>query len=953
MMLKKIFLIVFLLFNGLLLQAQLPSLTPRPAAVIDIQQPLMLLNGQWQFSNGMNGKVSTIAVPGEWEMQGHFLKEGDTAMYTRSFTVPADWKGQLVKLRFDGVSSWGEVWINGQKVVAHEGGFVPFEADITPQLQPGENKVQVLVKALTISDRLGCVSQYAVHTVGGILRKVTLFAVPVAHINRLYITPRFSDSRYRNGDLMTDIAVTNANGHTQLQFTLRDAQGKTVLQKKVAVGMPVVLEAGKVQPWTPEIPYLYTLEVALQQDGITTEKLVQLTGFRQVEIKDGVLLVNGMPVKLRGVNRHETHPLLGRSLTPALCRQDAALFKAANCNYIRTSHYPPSEEFLEAADELGLFVESESAITWIQHGASPIWRSWNYLDEKYLPFFIQANVDKMQAGYNHPAIIIWSLANESYWSPLFAKVLAVVKSMDSSRVTTFHDQCWGGFNNGGSKADIAVYHYPGLNGAAATDTMKRPVLFGEYAHISDYNRRELATDPGIRSAYGAPLVQMYDSIFHHSKCLGGAIWSGIDDIFHMPDGRIVGYGPWGPIDGWRRPKPEYYGMKKAYAPVVITNLQNPEHKGNVLLLRIENRFDFTNLQQTTVKSVVDGVEKVYHPAIAPHRQGILRVPVNAAAGPVLITFTDVAGNVVNEEKVSRLDWVTRELSINYPLSVTENEATYQVHQGVNEYKISKLTGVILSASKDGKEILSQGPVFSVVPANEEDGGKPNVAGETYQNNIWPLKNYPLYTLFTKDLTVKQQSHEIVAEMNVTYTNASGKIKYHFSDVGEVKINYEIHYKGEDTIPRQYGLLMELPATFGQLSWQRNGAFTTYPADDISRNEGSAQLHARSIDGVEVWGEQPKGPWKDDANELGSNDFRATRRHIRWAALQDDQQQGIRVTSDGKGQAVRCWLQDQHLQMLIADYSNNGSEPFYGSPHSNGKINIKGKTLQGSITFSLF
>ncbi|MCW3467357.1 glycoside hydrolase family 2 TIM barrel-domain containing protein [Chitinophaga nivalis] len=950
---KKSILYGWLLLTGNILQAQLPSLTPRPVMVEKVVQPLVSLNGTWQFSNGMQGKVSAIQVPGEWEMQGHVLQEGDTAVYTRNFTLPADWKEQRIKIRFDGISSRGEVWINGQRVTVHEGGFVPFEADITTQLHAGENKLQVLVQALTISDRLGCVSQYAAHTVGGILRKVTLLAVPATHVSRLYITPRFSDSRYRNGALLADIAVNNQHDYTKLKLVLLDQQGKPIVEKTTVPGAPIWLKAPGILPWTPETPHLYTLEVSLLQQGTVIEKLRQPVGFREVKIKEGVLLLNGKPIKLHGVNRHETHPLLGRSITPALCRQDAALFKAANCNYIRTSHYPPSEEFLEAADELGLLVENESAITWIQHGASPVWRFWNYRDEKFLPYFMQANIEKIQAGYNHPSVIIWSLANESYWSPLWDKVLAVVKSLDSSRVTTFHDQCWGGFNNGGSRADIAVYHYPGIGGAAATDTMSRPVLFGEYAHLSDYNRRELATDPGIRSAYGAPLVTFYDSMFYHHRCVGGAIWSGMDDIFHLPDGRIVGYGPWGPLDGWRRPKPEYYGMKKAYAPVVVKNLASLERTNNVVTLLLENRFDFTNLAQTTVTVVAGGKTQVYHPDIAPHQQGKLLVKVPTSAPDMLVTFTDVAGRPVNEERIQLLDDTDGELLYGQPLSVTEGEDAYQVHQGAYTYIISRLTGMILSARQGGHEILAQGPVFAIVPANEEDGGKPHVAGETYQNNIYPLKNYPLYTLFAKELKIRQDKEQVAVDMEVTYTDAKGKIGYRFMAEGKVTVQYDLVYTGKDTLPRQYGLLMQLPAAFDKLSWSRKGAFTSYPADDISRNEGTARLNARTIGAVEEWGVQPAGAWKDDANEWGSNDFRATRRHIRQVVLEDTTGHGIRVNGNGNDQAARCWWQDGRLQLLIADYSNNGSEPFYTTPHANAPWNIKGKRLQGAVSFKLF
>ena len=952
MVIKKVLFAAGLLINGWA-QAQtptdnytIPRLSPRPVMVAGVTAPLLLLNGNWSFSNGAAGKPASIAVPGEWTMQGFRVNEGDTAIYRRNFRVPDDWHGKRIMIRFDGVSSWGKVLVNGKAVVTHEGGFVPFEAEISSTVKAGENQLEVQVQALTISDKLGCISQYAVHTVGGILRKVTLFVLPDINIEKLNITTQLSRD-YTQGSLLVDLGTNSTKG--TMHYVLTDAAGKKVAEKTIAAGAPQEIPVGRVQTWNPEKPCLYTLKASLLENGQVLETIAQQVGFREVKVNGGLLLVNGKPVKLHGVCRHDVHPILGRSITPELSRQDAALFKKGNCNYIRTSHYPPSEEFLAAADELGLFVESESAICWIEHGASPIWRLWNYKDEKYLPYFIRANVEKVNAQRNHPSIIIWSLANESLWSPLFARVNTIVKAMDPTRPTTFHDQCWGGYNNAGSQADIAVYHYPDSTGPRAADTMKRPVLFGEYAHVSCYNRRELATDPGIRAAYGEPLALMYDAMYRHPNCLGGAIWAGIDDDFHLPDGRIVGYGPWGPLDAWRREKPEFYGMRKAYAPVVVTNIKTPVVKGKQLLLQVENRFDFTTLTSANIHCQVDGQEKKINVHIAPHGEGILTIPVNEGS-EVQLTFSDPEGNVVNEELITLKSATMEEKKAPVKLSYTQNEQSYTIYQGDHTFDISRLTGMIVSAKKGDVTILSQGPVWSVVPVNREDGGKPNVAGETYQNNIYPLKNYPLYTLFATALQVAATDSGIVVNETVTYTNAKGSIRYHFRPDNKVSMVYEIRYHGADSLARQYGMLLQLPPTFDQLSWKRKGGFSVYPADDIARNEGKAVLHAQITEGVEPWRKVPAGKWKDDTNELGSNDFRATKQHILRASLTDAAGNGITVLSDGK-QSLRSWLQDAHLQLLIADYSNNGSEPFYSAPFTDAQQSVP-KIVKGALVFTI-
>ncbi|RFM26886.1 glycoside hydrolase family 2 TIM barrel-domain containing protein [Deminuibacter soli] len=930
------------------------ALTARPAQVAGVSQPVTLLNGAWQLRVGANASGRPVQVPGEWEMQGFHVAEGDTAFYSRTFTIADDWRQGRVKLRFEAISTHGIVWVNGKQVAIHEGGFVPFEADITDALKPGINTLDVGVQAQTISDRLACTSQYAVHTVGGILRNVEMFVVPATHITTLTPVTTF-DNAYHNAvlQLATTLAGPAESGRV-LEYELRNAQGHLVLQQRTPVTGETIktnLRVQKPEQWSAEHPYLYSLATRLVKNGKVIEALQQKVGFRQVTVNGNRLLVNGKPVRLHGVNRHSIYPLTGRSITAELDIADVALLRAGNCNYIRTSHYPPSEAFLNACDSLGMFVESESALCWIQHGASPIWQDWDYQDKRFLPYMISANVEKITAQRNHPAIIIWSLGNESRWSPLWNRVNQVVKALDPTRPTTFHDQCWGGFNNAKSQADIAVYHYPGINGGKACDTMKRPVLFGEYAHISCYNRRELVTDPGIRSAYGPALVTLYDSMYQHPACLGGAIWSGIDDIFHLPGGQVVGYGPWGVIDAWRRPKPEFYGMKKAYAPVVIKRVVYPADGTHTLRLLVENRYDFTNLESVAITCRQMATTTRLQANIAPHDSGWIAIPVTAATTEVGLDFTDPRGFCVDSALVVLQPKQIAPRDKRH-LAISENDATVTVHQGAAAIKISKLTGTIVEASKAGRLLLERGPVFAVVPENAEDGGKVNVAGETYQNEIYPLQAYTLYPIFAKSFAVHQTDSIIAVSMEVHYSDGSRcEQTYRFDALGKLTVAYTLHYKGTDTLPRQYGMLLQLPVTFQRLEWQRHGAFSVYPADDIARTAGSAVAGPVRQNDVEPWGVVPAGAWKEDANALGTNDFRSTKANIYSASLLNEQGDRVTILSDGT-QSARSWLQSGQVQWLAADYSNNGSEPFYGRPFSDGKINIKDKTLSGILVLAL-
>lgn len=934
----------------------LPRLSPKAKDIPGVSTPVISLDGKWNFQT-QSISSCPIEVPGEWTMQGFQVPEGEAAFYSRKFTLPGDWQGQRVFLKFDGVSSYGLVKVNGKQVGEHEGGMVPFACDVTDVVKTGENNVEVEVRAWTISDRMGCISQYACHTVGGLVRKVTLYALPKVNVASMDVTTTL-DKSYKQATLhiATEIAnEANLPGNITLQYQLKDHAGKSVFTHKETIG-----QAGKINSripvknaklWNSEQPYLYTLATTLSVDGKVLQTNEQRVGLRQIEIKGNVLYINGKAVKLRGVNRHEAHPLRGRSLTPELCRQDAELFKAGNCNYIRTSHYPPSEEFLEICDEIGLYVESEAALNWIQHGSSPIWRKWDYQDRQYLPYMVRANIDNVLAGRKHPSVIIWSIANESRWSPLWDEVKQVVADLDPSRPNSFHDQCWGGFNNANSTADIANYHYPGINGPAACDTMSRPTLFGEYAHLTCYNSRELLTDPGVRAAYGEFLVQMYDSMYYHPACLGGAIWSGIDDIFHLPDGQITGYGPWGPIDAWRRPKPEYTGMKKAYTPfrILATTLTDKN-----LELQVENRYNFIDFGQVTIEAgTQNGSMTPVKSKIAARASGKISIPLAVASGNELyLRVTDPEGRVCHEELFT--------IKENTPLVATATTTVNTKEEGDNLYILydgytvifNKITGMMSQAYKGNKVLMNRGPIFNLIPMNSDDGGKLSLAGETYQNNIYPLKNYPNLTMYANSVTYKKDATgNVLVDVEVAYRNGDiVKLSYKFGTDKRVTVDYALTVAAQELRPRQYGLLLQLPKTMDQLSWTRKGEFSVYPEYDIARTTGKATLNARELYEVEEWGVEPKGAWKEDGNYLGSVDFRSTKTQILQASLTDSSGNGLTVYGDGK-QAFRSWLQDESIHVLIAEYSNTGSERFYGTPFTSGRITVKkGDVLSGKINF---
>ncbi len=958
-----------------------PRLSPKPQLISGVANPSISLNSGWKFNSNENNvsDAKNIKVPGEWVMQGFNVKKGTPGYYFKTFLIPSDWIEKRIKIKFDGVSSHGIVIVNGQKIGEHEGSFAPFEFDITQAVKAGENKLEVVVQCETISDILACTSQYAAHPVGGILRKVTLFALPEINISDFFYTVQF-DASYTNAHLFLNSklnAETACSGKTTLTYTLKDASEKIVPlvdntkqivvakdQKTIPVNFSVLVNAPK--KWNSEQPYLYTLISTLKLNGKVLQVNQQKIGFRQIERRGNQLFVNNNPVKLRGVNRHETHPLLGRSLTPELCRQDVALFKNGNCNYIRTSHYPPSEEFLEACDESGMFVESEASLCWIQHGASPIWEKWNYLDTQYLPYMVRANMDNILAGRQHPSVIIWSLGNESRWSPLWERVNNEVKKLDPSRPTSFHDQCWGGFNNAGSKADLANYHYPGFNGPAECEKDKtRPTLFGEYMHIQTYSRREVETDPSVRSdAWANTLKKMVDSVYFYPACLGGAIWSGIDDIFHYTKDSINGYGPWGIIDSWRREKPEYTGMRKAYAPVIVSRITTPDSSDKEsITLCIENRYNFLNISDLKVVAKLgDKVIPVPVVSIPPLSKGKIKISTKGALPTDILhlEFKDPTGRICQEEDITLSN--TEQSSTSKSLipakvkqSFTTTSSDYIINADQISFKINKSNGLIEELKSGNDIIVTKGGMMMLVPHNEDDGGAPNIAGNNYTQNIKPLEYNTLENWKPTDITITNQPNgEILVHIEGSYEGKlSGYQEYLFQTNGALSIKYDYTTLTDFTakanqLLRQGGIFFELPKSFDELSWERKGLWSIYPSWDPNRLKGTAKANPRDLKYVEPALEVPSHLWKDNSNKLGRNDFKGTKEHILFASLKDQMHHELCVSSD-YSQSVRTWVRNGQTALLITGFNGPGSCYFFTGPRPEF---AKGSHLKGSFKMTI-
>jgi beta-galactosidase len=941
----------------------MPRLSPRPVAVASVSAVAVDLAGTWRFNSTAN-----IQVPGEWVMQGFKIEPGKAAHYERSFTVPPDWSGKRIKLRCDGVYSEAMVSINGREAGRHLGGMTPFELDVTKLVEPGkENTISLAVTSESLADRLGCCSQYASHPLGGITRKIRLFVLPETNLTVLHVNTRF-DKDFRNATLDVDLAAASEGQSVppglQAVLTLTSPDGANVPLSPDRVALDslkdsISVPVSRPMKWDNEHPNLYRLTVKLEAGGKLLETVSQRIGFRQVEVRGNRLYVNNVPVKLHGVCRHEVHPLRGRSLTPEQWRRDAEIFREGNCNFIRTSHYPPAEEFLEACDELGLFVELEAPLCWVGHGASNYYKGAPS-NASVLQYLMQANLEAVETYYNHPSLIIHSLANESSWSSLFARVHAALSQADPTRPATFHDQCWGGYNNHGSaEMPIGVQHYPGLGGPQKAANERRPIDFGEYCHLNSYNRRELVTDPGLRDLWGQGLDLMWGRMRASQGCLGGSIWAAIDDTFFLPSGETVGYGTWGPIDGWRRPKPEFWHMKKAYSPLRLRSTCVPlPPAGQPLKLEVENRHDFTDLCDVRFNWKLGEQSGTARCTAAPGTTGTLEIPLAGKhlEGKLLaIRAVSPRGFVEDSWHVALgVDpRIAPPVASRKPAAIlTETQGDdIVVHGDGFAVTVNRKTGTLKATGKSGRVSLLSGPELLLLPMNGDECGGTQMSGMEKEVSLFSDTCHN-WKLSSGDASEKDGQVEIRVEGG--YAEAAGAYTLRVGKDGLLTMHYTFTVTDKGRCdPRQIGVVFDLPAACQTLSWRRKAFWSSYPDDHIGRPQGTATARAKDVplSGLAGPRVEPKWPWGQDGNKYGTNDFRSTKMNILEASLQSPDGNGIRVLSDGS-QHVRAWVDGDRVRLLIADYTNEGAPPFFSEHVTPHRPLRPGSIVKGTVCFEI-
>lgn len=929
--------------------------TPVPPADGTAQERVISLDGPWTavpepetdfWTAETVDSGTSVTIPCELAAEGMDVDPETVVGLRRRVQIPAGWEDQRILLRFDGVYSHAVVRVDGERVGAHSGGFTPFELDVSEAVEPGGSHVLgVAVSADDVADDLASGNRYAGHSLTGITRPVRLFTVPGCHLSDFEVQTTFDDA-FEDATLTCTVSVRNdgATPHSpDVTLSLRDPDGDLVELPTQEWSLPTVAPGETVEEtisvpasnpvkWHPERPACYRLTCAV--DGVPTVR--RRVGFREVAVDGDGLVLNGESLTLRGVCRHEIHPVHGRAVPPEVARTDAARFRACNANFVRAVHYPPTEAFLDACDELGLLVEVEAPFSWV--GQADHADAAYATDPDLSAHVVGPTVETVEAHRHHPSVALWSLANESVWGENFARAAEAVRERDD-RPLVFNYIDYDDAD--ANYCELGVHHYPGPEGLAAVDDPTRPVLFDEYCHLDTYNRRELATDPGLRDYWGRGFARMWERMESTDGVAGGALWSGIDEVFALPGADpYVGYGEWGVVDGWRRPKPEHWHVKKTYSPLSVDTETVSIKPGERPAVTLDNEMQVLDLADCRVTWSLGSASGTCNPSVPPSEQGEIVPDVTPETdGTLSLTVSHPDGYVIDEfavdvetgqESTAR---PTRGRDVDpTPLSVTETAEAVIVGAGSVEWTVDRATGHLQGIGADGHPILQDGPWVTITPLQDD-------VGSYFEEPPAPLSGdsgsapdtHPLEGVLTSwtatDVTVTSTTPPTVSVTGTTPA-VEAALTYEFAPDGGLSIAYEFTAL-ESLAPREVGLTFDLDPACQRLEWNRDGQWSTYPPTHVGRTAGWADAFGDAEPTERRT--RPTRPWAADRTAAGSNDFRSTKYDVRRATLCDPDGHGLRVVPDGTAQHVRARVDEECTQLLVAAHSNGGADPFFG-PH---------------------
>jgi hypothetical protein len=777
---------------------------------------------KWEFmcDKGMNAnKWSTIGVPSNWQLQGFGIYEYGRpnpaggwprthGIYKRTFTTPATWRDKTVFVKFEGVMTDAQVTINGQSAgPVHQGGYYAFKYDITSLLKPAgqKNEIQVDVDDDSMDNSVNNAERRADYwNYSGIFRPVYLEAVPKTFVDRLAI------GAAATGSLDVDVTLSDSRPAAMrtairpgpaasLEVRVLDGNGRPVgdpvVAKDVTFNEATHLTGKIVNPrlWSAETPNLYQLEVRLKLGDAVVHTVHQKFGFRTIELRPGQgLFVNGNRVFLKGVDRHSFWPDSGRTLSAQISRDDIAVIKDLNANAVRNSHYPPDRHFLDACDELGIYVLDELG-GWHGHYDTGI-------GQKLVKEMVEHDV-------NHPSVIFWDNGNEGGWNPALDGDFS---KYDPQKRVVLHPS--GAFPEG--IADTRHYPtYEMLQQKLSVDAVYFPteMLHGLY-------------DGGA----GAGLNEYWDAILSSKAGAGGFLWAFLDeDVKRVDKGGILdsadNQAPDGIVGPYREREGSFYTVKQLWSPIIVTPSDGASHSYTVT-----NRYAFLNADRCTFEwetiafrqpndaasgSVVLASRTDRGRSLAPGASATWGGwgPPAAAAGPsakrrpdaTRLRIKDATGRTIQtyvwpaNDLVHPLDQVDRSGGGAKPAAAESGDALTAT-AGDLSLQISKTTGLLVSASRQGKSFsLVKGPrVVAVGPRSPASSGRPNTPPTP-----------PAFAPDSKLTSLAQKTDGNDLVISAAFTGPMTLLTYRLKPNGWLSIDYVYAPSGEQ---EYYGVGFDYP-----------------------------------------------------------------------------------------------------------------------------------------------
>ena len=733
-------------------------------------QKKISLNGEWDFKYVDAPELSPegfeqswaregwdkIDVPSVWQLRGydkmHYTDvlypfpvnppyvpdENPTGIYKKIVVLDEQWMEKDTVLKFHGVDSAFDVWVNGNHVGFGKVSRLPSEFDITGFVKTGENDITVRVYKWSDGTYL---EDQDMWWLSGIYRDVELINEEKNAVLDLRVNGTLDDS-YKNGLFTAGITMKQAG--TNLGWKL-SYKGKTVLEGElVSEGKDICLEAEipEVHTWTAETPELYEFTVMTENQEVTVR-----CGFRKIEIKDKNFRVNNQVILLNGVNHHDYNPKEGRRVTREQMEADIRLMKQYNINAVRCSHYPANEYFYDLCDEYGLYVINEADLEchgfeWVEN------YTWITDDETWKDAYVDRSVRMVKRDRNHPSIIMWSMGNESAFGCNFRSAAEAIRELDDTRLVHYE----GDFE--AEVTDVYSTMYTRLKGLIEIAEYQikgdKPHVMCEYGHA-------MGNGPGGLKAY-------QDMYRKYKRLQGGFLWEWYDHGIYTEekDKKYYKYGGnYGDfptngnfcIDGIlmpdRTPSPGMEEYKQIIAPVEITAVEGSMNK-----LQIRNYYDFLNLDTTTLywevkaedQTIQDGI--VEGLSVAPHEGKIIALPITAFE---LQENTDYYLNLTVCQKEERnyapAGYEIKKVQIPMQirkdgfsvretadkLQVTEGQGGLTVENSRVTAKFSTVFGKLISFGKDGKEYLTEGPRMNVYRAT--------IDNDMYKKEDWMNKYF--------------------------------------------------------------------------------------------------------------------------------------------------------------------------------------------------------------------